>query len=205
MQYIEFKEQLRGFTTFSLSDIKGLDAKFHRRRLNDWQAKGYIKKLIKGYYIFSDLRLDERSMFEIANRIYPPSYVSFEMALSYYGFIPESVYGITSASSRRTYAFKTPVAEFTYRTIAPRLFFGYDIIAYGNKSFKIAAAEKAVLDYFYNNPNIRNKDDFVSLRINKKAFLKIINENKLRRYLARFAKKPLTKRVKLFLEFIKHA
>ena len=57
---------------------------------------------------------------------------------------------------------------------------------------------KSIEDY-------RNKDDFISLRINKKAFLKTINENKFRRYMARFAKKALTKRVKIFLEFIKHA
>ncbi len=125
MQYNLFKSSLKDFTIFSLNDIKQVDPRFHRRRLNEWQIKGYLKKVIKGYYIFSDLEFNENILFEIANKIYSPSYVSFEMALSYYDLIPESVYGITSASTRRTYNFKTSIAEFNYRTIKPQLHFGY--------------------------------------------------------------------------------
>ena len=95
MQYIELKNGLKDFTVFSVSEIRKIDPHFHRRRLNEWQDKGYIKKIIRGYYIFSDLKLSEEVLFEMANRIYAPSYVSFEMAISYYHLIPESVYGIT--------------------------------------------------------------------------------------------------------------
>ena len=133
MQYLELKESLKGFTIFSLTDIKKLNGNFHRRRLNEWQDKDYIKKVSKGFYIFSSLELNENVLFEIANRIYTPSYISLEMALSYYHLIPESVYGITSVSTRRTYKFKTSIAEFNYRTINPQLFFGYDIVKYDNK------------------------------------------------------------------------
>lgn len=100
MKYLEFKEALKPFTLFSIREIKKVDNHFHRRRLNDWQEKGYIKKVIRGYYIFSDLELNENVLFEIANKILNPSYVSLEMALSYYRLIPESVYVITSVSSR---------------------------------------------------------------------------------------------------------
>jgi len=95
--------------------------------------KGYIKKIIKGYYIFSDSELNDNVLFEIANRIYVPSYISYEMALSYYNLIPESVYDITSVSTRRTYNFNTLIASFSYRTIKPCLFFGYNIVNYNNK------------------------------------------------------------------------
>ncbi|MFA5142987.1 MAG: hypothetical protein WC522_02300 [Candidatus Omnitrophota bacterium] len=101
MKYIEFRKIMGGFPVFSLSDIRQADPTFQRRRLNEWREKGYLKKVIKGHYIFSDLSLDENRLFEIANRIYAPSYVYFEMALAYYGLIPESVYGITSASTRK--------------------------------------------------------------------------------------------------------
>ena len=73
MQYITLKEKLRDFTIFPITEIRKLDTGFHRRRLNEWQDKGYIKKVIKGYYIFSDLKLNENALFEIANRIYGPS------------------------------------------------------------------------------------------------------------------------------------
>jgi len=77
MQYFELKEQLKNFAVFTLSDIRKIEAKFYRARLNDWQTKGHIKKLRRGYYMFADLALSEKTMFLIANRLYAPSYVSF--------------------------------------------------------------------------------------------------------------------------------
>ena len=122
MRFLELKKTLKDFTLFSLKDIKRCDNVFFRARLNEWQKKGYIKKIVKGYYIFSDLELNEKVLYEIGNKIYRPSYISFQTALSYYGLIPESVYAMTSASTRKTYHFKTPIAEFVYRTISTSTF-----------------------------------------------------------------------------------
>jgi len=204
MQYLELRQSLKDFTVFSLLDIKKINSSFDRRRLNEWQDKGYIKKVIRGYYIFSDLILEEHMLFCIANRIYSPSYVSFEMALSYYGLIPESVYAITSAATRRTYTFKTKIAKFIYRTIKPDAFFGYSIVVHKEKSFKIATIEKAILDYLYINPSIKSKNDFTSLRINKELFLSKVDKNKLLGFLDKFCQKRLNQRVNLLLEFLKN-
>ncbi|MFH1784522.1 MAG: hypothetical protein ABH868_06485 [bacterium] len=205
MRYIELKDFLRDFTVFSLSDIKKADNNFYKRRLNEWKAKGYIKKIIKGYYIFSDLALNESMLYEIANRIYSPSYISFEMALSYYHLVPESVYSVTSATTRKTYTFNTEIAQFNYRTVKPDLFFGYELIDFNDKTFKISSMEKAILDYFYINPHIKEEDDFASLRLNTELFMKKINEKKLYQFLDRFHQKALTKRIKRLMEFIKNA
>ena len=128
MKFLELKSELRDFTIFSLNEIKNIEPGFHRRRLNEWQDNGYIKKVVRGYYIFSDLKLSEEILFKIANRIYLPSYISLESALSYYHLIPESVYGITSISTRKTYHFVTSIGEFIYRALKPPLFFGYDFL-----------------------------------------------------------------------------
>lgn len=205
MQYIELRQSLKDFTVFSLTDIRSVDNSFHRRRLNEWQDRGYIKKVLKGYYVFADLELSENVLFEIANRIYSPSYVSFETALSYYGLIPESVYGITSVSTRRTYKFKSQLAEFSYRTIAARLFFGYEIIQYNNKTFKLASIEKAILDYFYINTHIKSEDDFLSLRIDKDTFSKRVDKKKFYIFLKRFQQKRLKQRMETFWETITNA
>ena len=202
MNYIQFRELLKDFSAFSVNDIENTGRKFHRRRLHEWQGKGYIQKIIKGYYIFSDLECTEQILFEIANKIYNPSYISSEMALSYYHLIPESVYEITSVSTRRTYKFKTQIAEFSYRTIKPSLFFGYNIIKYGKKCFKIAALEKAILDYFYLNTDYRNETDFASLRVNKDMFFKQVNEERLFIFLEKFGKATLAKRIESFWEFM---
>jgi len=205
MRYVELKDSLKKFTIFSLGDIKKIDSRFYRRRLNEWADKGYIRKIVKGHYIFSDLELNESVIFEIANRIYSPSYISLETALAYYNLIPESVYGITSISTRRTYRFKTVIAEFSYRTVRPALYFSYDIIKYNGKNFKIATPAKAVLDYLYSHPHINDTDDFLSLRVNKDNFLKMVQDDEIKMLVKKFGKKALTKRVKHFMEFIKNA
>jgi predicted transcriptional regulator of viral defense system len=88
-----FKNSLQNFQVFSVADIRAVHRGFDRRRLSEWQKKGYIIKIIKGYYIFSDVNIDEPMLWEIANKIYKPSYVSFENAMSHYRMIPESILG----------------------------------------------------------------------------------------------------------------
>ena len=205
MKYLELREALKDFSVFSINDIRQIDKSFYHPRLSEWQHKGYLKKIIRGYYFFSDLKLNENVMFEIANRIYSPSYISLEIALSYYNLIPESVYGITSVSTRKTNKFKTSIGEFTYRTVMPKLFFGYDLVKYENKVFKISLPEKAILDYFYLNSKIQTKEDFESLRINVGMFFDKVSENKMYIFLDKYSNKSLGKRIKIFWKFIKNA
>ena len=205
MKYLELKSELRDFTIFSLNEIRNIEPGFHRRRLNEWQDKGYIKKVVRGYYIFSDCQLIEEILFKIANRIYLPSYISLESALSYYHLIPESVYGITSISTRKTYHFRTSIGEFIYRTLKPPLFFGYDLIKFQEKYLKMASIEKALLDYFYLHSDIETEQDFDSLRINKEMFFEKMNEKKLQNFLRKFNQKKLTGRINRFWSYIKNA
>ncbi len=205
MHYLELRELFADYSVFSLADIKRIDSTFYRRRLTEWQGKGYLKKIIRGYYIFSDVELNEHVLFEIANGIYRPSYVSFEMALSFYHLIPESVYGITSASTRKTYSFSTFLGEFSYRTISPDLFFGYDIVSNNKRHFKIACCEKAILDYFYIHSDLKSERDFASMRINRDVFLKQIQEKKLDAFLEKFSQKSLSRRITALINFLKHA
>ncbi len=205
MKFLELKNELKDFPIFSLNEIRNIDPNFYRSRLNEWQDKGYIKKVIRGYYIFSDLQLSEEILFKIANRIYLPSYISLESALSYYHLIPESVYGITSISTRRTYSFRTSIGEFTFRTIKPQLFFGYYLMNYKKQYLKMASIEKALLDYFYLHSDIETKQDFDSLRINKEIFFEQVDEGKLLNFLGRFNQKKLTRRINNFWSYIKNA
>ncbi len=206
MRFIELREKLKDFTLFSLYDIRIISPDFHRRRLNDWQDKGYIKKIIKGNYYFSDLDISENTLFEIANRIYTPSYVSFESALSYYRLIPEMVYGITSVSTKRTYSFNTHLGSFIYSSMKPELFFGYEFINYGSgKSYKIACPEKSILDYLYIHTDLKVLTDFESLRFNRDIFYEKCREERLFELSENFKQGSLNKRVKIFMEYIKNA
>jgi len=199
MNFIHFKNSLREFPVFSIADIRSTYGDFDRRRLSEWQKKGYIQKIIKGYYLFSDVAMNENTLFAIANKIYKPSYISLETAMSHYQLIPESIYMITSVSTKRTYLFETPLAPFSYRAIKPALFFGYTLLPGG---IKIAFMEKAILDFFYLNPSVQTENDFSSLRVNREEVLDRMNKKRLSDYIHRFNRKRLSKRMDQFLEWL---
>jgi len=205
MTYLNFYTALKDFTVFSLNNIRSVEKKFYRHRLIEWQKRGYIKKLIRGYYIFSDLQVDEGVLFEISNKIYDPSYVSLQMAFAYYGLIPESIYGITSVATRKTYQFETPLAKFIYRTVKTDMFFGYDLVKHRDKYFKIASPEKAFIDHLYLNPSLCTREDFDGLRINKESFNRLVDSRLIQKYAFQSGQKGLLQRVKLLLENMNHA
>jgi predicted transcriptional regulator of viral defense system len=202
MQYLEIKDNLKSFIVFSVKDISKIDSDFHNQRLSEWQKKGYIKKVIKGYYIFSDIAVNESVLFIIANEIFKPSYISLEMALSYYGLIPESVYGITSVTSKKTYKFASSLGQFSYCRMKPELMFGYKLVNYQNHNFKIAGIEKAILDYFYINPKLKTDGGFQELRINKNTFQEKVDMKTFKQYLVQFNNKALEKRVNQFIGYL---
>ena len=65
MRYNDFREAFKIFTVFSVDDIRRIDNRFNVRRLVEWQDKGYIKKIIRGHYIFANLELNENVLFEL--------------------------------------------------------------------------------------------------------------------------------------------
>ncbi len=213
MIFLELKNKLKGFKIFSINDIKKIYPNFHSQNLSYWQNKGYIIKITKEFYIFSDTEINENTLFLIANKIYPHSYISLEAAFSYYNFIPESVYAITSVTSGKTKNFKSQTGYFIYRRIKPNLLFGYNLIEYDKIyfknafyiPFKIAQPEKAVCDYFYLNPHIKSENDFKELRFNEDEFLEKTDLKKLAYYADLFKNKCMEKRLKKFMRFISNA
>ena len=203
MRFLELKEKLKDFTVFSIHDIRKIEPSFYRQRLNEWRIKGYIKKVIRGHYIFSDLVMDEAALFVLANRIYEPSYISLEMAMSFYNLIPEGVYSITSVSTRKTSEFKTEIGNFSYRKITPAGFFGYTLVERSGSVYKIAEMEKVILDYLYFNPRLVAEDDFSELRLNREILREKMDIVKFNNYLRQYKNRQLEKRAAAFLKFIK--
>ncbi len=205
MKYIEFKKIFEKMPVFSLSDIHTISPAFHRQQLTQWLKKGYIQKLKKGFYFFSDRTIDDEIFNHIANKIYSPSYVSLELALSRYEFIPESVYGITSVSSRKTQTIVTPVGTFIYRHIKPELMFGYELRESANIHYKLAFPEKAILDFLYLNSDLHNPAAIEEMRFNTEEIQAIMDWNRCEQYLDIFQSQQLRKRFNLFKEHVTHA
>jgi len=87
------------------------------------------------------------NLHELAQRIYSPSYVSLETALSYHGWIPEAAYTVTSVSTKRSTEFETTLGIFSYTRIARFNFVGVDRVVHGNSVYLMATPIKALVDY----------------------------------------------------------
>lgn len=205
MNYIYFQKELKELPIFSLSDLMKLNEKVYHHRLIEWQKKGLIERIANGVYKFSDVELNELKLFFIANKIYSPSYISLESSLSYYNLIPETVYNITSVTTKKTSRFNSKYGKFFYRKINTNLFWGYTLIQTDNLTIKIAEPEKAILDYFYLHAELSNLNNVLELRLNVNQIREIINFEKLDKYLILFNNKQLNKRIKIFLHILENA
>lgn len=199
--YIDFQNKMKVFPVFSIKDIEKAFPTFDKKALVYWQKKGYLIKIRNGFYCFSTSPIEENFLFFTANKIYNPSYISFESALSFYGIIPEGVFMITSVSSKKTNHFETLLGKFNYKKIKTSLFFGYKIISLDISSFKIAELEKAILDTLYLNDSLNSIESFNSLRWNKEE-LKKIDFEKLSNYQFLFNSKALNNRIDHLIKYI---
>jgi predicted transcriptional regulator of viral defense system len=194
----QFRQQFNEFPIITLRDIQKSFPGFDSKNLINWQKKGFLIKLRNGYYLLTESKIDEFRLYQIANKLYEPSYISLESALNFYGIIPEGVYQIQSVSTLKTEKFATGVGTFNYRTIKKELYFGYSLVTKNNCTFRMATGEKAVLDFLYLRSDIDNYLSFESLRWNRTE-LQQINENILRDYLGLYNSPKLNKKI----EFLK--
>lgn len=198
--YIDFQNKLIGFDIFNIQLVKGYFSNFDSKRFNEWQKKGYIKKLIKGWYAFSTAETSEMALFRWSNILRKPSYISLESAFTYYSLIPEQTFEIKAVSTLKTTSYLILNKKFTYNTIAKRYFFGYFSYNFKQKPIAMARLEKAILDYLYLNTNITEIKDFEALRWNK--YIEI-DWDLFEKYLGAFGNNELAKRVEVFKNYMK--
>lgn len=205
MRFLDFRVHFEPFLVFSTQDIRKWDSSFDTRRLVEWQQKGYILKVINRWYIFSK-SLSQEDLLIISNRIYSPSYISLQWAMSHYRLIPEGVYTITAITTLKTQDFNTDIGTFSYKHVKPSLLFGYRLVSFENTVYKLAEPEKLILDYLYLNPSINSLEALENLRLNVTELISLLEKQKLQEYLEMFKNKALEKRVKVLTEqLLKHA
>ena len=202
MKYIDFNNAFKNRLLIDVREVRQIFPDFESRRFYEWQKKGYIKKLSRLSYIFSDRNINEAENNFIANKLFEPSYISLESALRYYNLIPEVVFLTTSVTTRKTKLLKTPIGDFQYRKVKEKLFFGYRIINAGQIAYKIADPEKALLDFLYLRSDIKSEGDIFELRINGESYREIIDQNKLKQYLGVFNSKALNKKIDQLTEIL---
>lgn len=179
LNYIKAAQVLRekGISIFTPLDFQRIF------RISSYASKNFISRHLKtglfikvrnGVYIFAE---NKPSEFLAANKLYQPSYISFETALSYYHIIPETIYTIFSATPKPSREFKAIGKVFCFHRMKKELFFGYKPQKVKGATVLIAEPEKALVDYLY----------FVDL--GKKVLNERINVKKIsKRYIKNIAR-----------------
>ncbi len=190
-----FSAKLRGknISIFSLTQVMalfGLSKATANKLLHRYTKNGFIARLKRGIYVFPDALPPD---VYIANKLYEPSYISLEFALSYHRIIPETVYEITSVTTKATRRFETTGKIFSYRKIKRIAFTGYGTEKQKGLTFYIADAEKAFVDANYFR--LLNKQPPLS-RFNKEK----INVTKAERYAKLFDNEKLASIIKTTLK-----
>ncbi len=129
MKYLEIFDVLekKGIYVFTLDDLLMIfpsDRNTLKQQIHYWRKNGWVQTLKKGLYEINYPRRKALPDFFIANRLYEPSYVSLETALSYYSLIPEVAMGVTSVTVKATRRFRNPYGFFHYRKIVERAYCG---------------------------------------------------------------------------------
>ena len=204
MTYIQFYNEWHRLACFSVSQVRAIYPDFHRGNFVQWQRAGYIVPLRQGWYAFSDyIQLPDYARF-IAGKICAPSYISMHTALSFYGIIPEAVVEITSVTTQKTCRYENAFGQFSYQTIRPRLFWGFEPKTMRDgKQYMMATPEKAIIDLLYLYPQYSTIDEMRELRFDEDWMREELNKERLLEYAARINSPILNKRIHLLLKAYK--
>ena len=190
MKLIDLQEklsELKCFTPLEAKRFLNLPDTTIQKIIYRYTKKGILIKIRNGLYAFKGR--DFPHLWHIANRLYSPSYISFETALSYYGIIPETVYTIISATSKITRNYELQKKEFIYHKIKKNAYTGYKPIKFEGFTVLIAEPEKAIADYLYIT-------FLKKLTIDERFRFKNVKKSLLIKYIERYENEPFIKRAK---------
>jgi len=190
MDYVGFQRTLKRnrMSLFTLQDVEVLfpetSPKTIKNNLGNWLIKGYITRLKRNLYQSGDVEYIPD--YYLANRLYYPSYVSLEAALSFYNMVPGEAAEVTSVTTRPTRTIRNRYGVFTYRTCKKDAFLGYKIMRVEGHKTLIADREKALVDFVYYRL-LDGQEDFTKERFN----LSKVRPRKAKGYAKRFNEKTL--------------
>lgn len=201
MDFLTFREKLYPLGCFNINQVLLWEKDFDRNNLTRWCRKGLLLKLRNQYYAFPEYRQAPEFQRYVANRIYMPSYISLQSALSFYGMIPEEVVQQTSVTTLKTARFENAFGAFHYQNVKEPLYFGYEPRTMQNgRCLLLATPEKALLDLLYLNPFYRTETDMEELRLDEDFMQGELSRERLLDGLSRFGSKALEQRVKLLMK-----
>ena len=203
MKWQEFVDKVGGLLVIETEILRAgvVDSRALKVQISRWVNSGKLIQLKRGLYLLSSAyRKSEPDEFYIASILKKPSYISMEKALEFHGLIPEAVPVFTSVTTKRPGRLGTKAGVFDYRHIKPELFWGYESVTTGKRTFFIASAEKALLDFFYFKGVHFKRGYLEEMRLQNTEG---INFNRLIEYAEKFHKPGIlraAKKIKRFIE-----
>lgn len=166
--------------------FKNSTPKTVQNQLQEYSKRNELLRLKNGLY---EIRYPEGGPdipdLYLANKIYEPSYVSLETALSFYSMIPDVAAEVTSVTTKHSRCFKNAEGSFSYFTCRREAFNGYTLLGIEGFKVLIAEKEKALADFMYFK---MRRGDRVSLETDRldDVLLKSLNWKKALAYGAVF-------------------
>ena len=157
-----------------------------RALVNRALKSGEVSQIRRGlYYLNEKFTKLTPHPFIVANRLIYPSFISMESALSFFGFIPEAVYQVSSITPGRAINIKTSLGVFYFHSVPSTFFYA------GVNSERIiedywifmATPLRAIADIVYTRKSVKWEKDGVgfltkSLRIeNEQLFSLDLNRS----------------------------
>lgn len=145
-------------------------------------AAGEVLSVRRGLYCLAGKYLRQPlSPLALAQRIYGPSYVSLESALSWHGWIPEAVPSVLSVCGKRAKQFDTPLGAFRFIRVPQRMLFlcVQRVETEDGSVAMVARPLKALADYLYAHKQASTScvELLDSLRIESGRLSEIANED----------------------------
>ena len=131
-----YDEIFKIFDVSSETAVKALLSRLKKAKI--------IEPLVRKKYLFL-FTSQWPDVFQVANYLYPPSYISLESALSFYGIISQFPYMVTSITVNKARSFDVWEKEFAYAQIKPEYYRDYS----NENGILIASKVKAVFDFLY--------------------------------------------------------
>jgi hypothetical protein len=150
---MEFRDTIQSYSEQPITRQILLDLlKEYKRpydKISELVKQGMLQLVRRGIYIPGPaLKIAVPEPFLLANHLLGPSYVSMETALSYWGWIPEKVYEVSSMTIKNSAEYDTASGRFSYTHLAlPYYSFGLQQVELSKRQTVIMATpEKALCD-----------------------------------------------------------
>ena len=112
---------------------------------------------------------------------------------------------ITSVTTQKTCRYENAFGQFSYQTVRPRLFWGFEPKTMRDgKQYMMATPEKAIIDLLYLYPQYSSVEDMRELRLDEDWMREELDKERLMGYVERIGSPIIAKRVRLLLTAYKN-